>query len=344
MNPLFRLCLLVPAVLLGNSALAYTTVENRSLDAGNIRDLVIRTYSGPLTISRSDNDRIEVEVLIEFNNDWDDDEARQALSEGLVLDLERRGSRAELDSWVGDYDENDDVSFFTWGLIDFFRSGKDRPYSHLEVKVPEGIDLRINDYRGEVIISGTRGDLELRTGGGDAFISNIDGDLDLQDGGGEIAVSEVTGDVEIRDGGGSLEVGKVGARLTIHDGGGSIEVANVGGHLDIRNGGGSIRVRDIDSDGEIYDGSGEITVSRVKGSISFTDGGGGINVSDVGKDVIVYRRGGGSFNVRNVQGEVIEAASAPRDTRGNYRNRYWNWDRDTDIDEDIDIDADIDVD
>lgn len=315
-----KLLLMTAALLFSAASYAYTTVENRSLDASGIRTLTIRTYSGPLTITGTDGDDIIVEAVIEFRDEWEDEEAREALEEGLVLELDKKGSQAELNSWVGDYDV-DDVSFFTWGLIDLFRSGKPRPFSHLEVRVPRGIDIEINDYQGEVIISQLTGDVELITGGGPVEITDLTGDLDLQDGGGDIEVDRVSGDVEIRDGGGNVEVARVEGRLTIHDGGGNIEVDTIGGLLDIRDGGGNIRAEDLRSDVEIYDGGGEIDIRRVSGSVFLTDGGGGINVSDVEKDIVVYSRGGGAFNVRNVKGEVFDNSSGRRNPRNGFRDR-----------------------
>lgn len=337
------------ASLTSTFTLAYTAVENTALKADGIRTLSIRTYSGPLSITSNDGDSIEVEVVIDFGDAWDEDESRRALAEGLVFTLERRGSRAELNSWVGDYDDGD-FSFFTWGLIDLFRSGKPRPFSHLEVKVPDGMNLEINDFRGEVIIAGYTGDVELLAGAGSVEITDLTGNLDLQDGSGNILVNGISGNVEIRDGSGNIDVRRIGGRLTIHDGSGNIEVFTVGDDVDIRDGSGNIRVTDLARDAEIHDGSGNITVRKVGGTLSLTDGSGGIDVSDVGKDVIVHNSGSGRFDVSNVQGEVIDSVrgrrrdDASNDYNYDYRYRYRDRDRDIDIDIDEDIDVDVDVD
>lgn len=336
---------LITAALLSPLTQAYTGVEQKSLSADGIRSLTIRTYSGPLVITGSDGDSIEAEVVIDFDSDWEDSEARDALEEGLVFNLDGRGGRAQLESWVGDYDDKD-FSFFTWGLIDLFRSGKNRPFSHLEVKVPRGIDLEINDYRGEVFISRVRGDIRLRTGAGPVEIADITGDLDLQDGSGEITLERISGDVEVRDGSGNIDITTIGGRLTIHDGSGNIDARDIGRFVDVRDGSGNIRLTDLKGDGEIYDGSGEIDVRTMAGTLSLTDGSGSIDLDDIGKDVIVHARGSGGFNVRNVRGEVIERG---RDYNRNYRYRdnyrydYHDRDRDIDIDEDVDVDIDEEV-
>ena len=345
MKHLVQASLFAVASLASLSVPAYTAVKNTSMDANDIRVLAIRTYSGPLSITRSDSGRIEAEVVIDFDDaDWTSSEAESALEEGLVLDLERKGSRAELGSWVGDF-EDKDFSFFTWGLIDLFRSGKPRPFSHLEIKVPDGIELEINDYRGEVIIARFTGDVDLRTGAGPVEITDLTGNLNLEDGSGEILLNGVTGNVEIRDGSGNVNVHRIGGRLTVHDGSGNIEIDTVGDDVEIRDGSGNIRVSGVDRDAQIHDGSGNITVRSVAGTLSLTDGSGGIDVSDVGKDVIVLNRGSGSFDVSNVQGNVVDNEGGRRSYNDNDNNdyRYRDRDRDIDIDEDIDIDVDIDV-
>lgn len=336
-----KICLFLAASLLSPVTWAYTTVKNASLDADGIRTLAIRTYSGPLVISGTESDRIEVEVVIDFEDDWDAGDAETALADGLVLELERRGGRAELNSWVGDYNEGD-FSFFTWGLIDLFRSGKPRPFSHLEVRLPRNIDLEINDYRGEVIISSVTGDIELRTGAGPVEITGLAGDLLLEDGSGDIRIDEVTGNVEVRDGSGNIDIARIGGRLTIHDGSGNIEVRTVGDLLDIRDGSGNVRVADLKRNSEIYDGSGNIDVNDVGGTLSLSDGSGAITVIGVGGDLVVNSRGSGGFIARDVKGEVFDSPRARENTGRNFNYNYRN--RDLDIDEDIDIDIDIDED
>jgi hypothetical protein len=115
-------------------------------------------------------------VVIEFDAEWEDEEAREALDEALELKLVRRGRTASLDSWIGDYD--DGFSLLTWGLIDLFKDDLERPFSHLSVKVPRHIDLEIRDYvRGDLFIKDMDGEIDIITGTGDVMISDITGDL-----------------------------------------------------------------------------------------------------------------------------------------------------------------------
>lgn len=335
MKRLSQAGLLIPAALLCAGVQAYTAVESTSLDADSIRSLNIRTYSGPLSITRSTTGRIEAEVVIDFNDEWEDDEARDVLAEGLVFTLEKRGSRAQLESWVGDYDDDDDVSLFTWGLIDLFRDGRQRPFSHLEVKVPDGINLEIQDFRGDVIIAHMTADIELRTGAGPVQINAINGDLDLTDGSGPIEIDDITGNVVIKDGSGKIDARDIGGHLTIHDGSGSILVDTVGRNLDIRDGSGKIRVIAIEQDADIADGSGEITVMGVGGTLTLSDGSGDIDVRDITRDVIVRRGGSGRFDVRNIGGQVINEG---RSRRGRDDSRYGDYDRDMEFDEDRELD------
>ena len=304
--------LLVVTLLLSPALFAYTTIEETALDATGIESLDIRTYSGPLSVTRGDSDEIHVEMLIEFNGNWEDDEAKEALADSLVFQLNKSGSQAKLESWIGNYDEND-FSIFTWGLIDLFRSNKSRPSISLHVRVPDGLSIRINDFRGEVIIDHLEADISLETGAGLVEIADLDGDLKLKDGSGEIVVDGVTGDVEINDGSGNMDIKNIGGQLTIQDGSGNINVRTVGKQLDITDGSGNIRVIDLKADGDITDGSGEIDVRSVAGNLSLTDGSGSIDVVSVEKDVIVFSRGSGGFNTRDIQGEVLDSNEQRRE-------------------------------
>jgi len=319
MKRLIQAGLLVPATLLCVGVQAYTAVETTALDADGIISLSIRTFSGPLSITRSTTGRIEAEEVIDFDDEWEDDEARDALAGGLVFRLDKRGTNAELASWVGDFDDDDDVSLFTWGLIDLFRDGKERPFSHLEVRAPDGIDLEIHDYRGEVIITRVTGDIELRTGAGPVQINTIEGDLTRSDGSGPIDIKGICGNVVVKDGSGEIEAREIGGHLSIDDGSGSILLDTVGRNLDIRDG---PRALAVEGDVDIADGSGEITVIGVGGTITLSDGSGDMNVRDVGRHVVVRRGGSGQLNVRDNDGKVIDENRSRRfrDTAPRYRD------------------------
>jgi len=139
----------------------------------------------------------------------------------------------------------------------------------LEIEMPKGLALEVEDSSGELEIRGA-------------------GATRIQDSSGSIELSDVTGDVSIRDGSGSIEVRQVAGDVRVEDGSGSIEIERVQG---------SVIVED--------DGAGGIRISEVSRDVHIEeDGSGSIDVRDVGGDFRVDRDGSGSVRYHDVTGEV----------------------------------------
>ncbi len=136
-----------------------------------------------------------------------------------------------------------------------------------EVKVPEGVTLKIDDGSGR---------LEVR---------NVAA-VDISDGSGSIAINDISGEVSIEDGSGEIRVEAVSGRVDIDDGSGSIIVKNV------------------KNDVEIEDGSGSIDVRDVTGTFTVDDGSGSINAESIGGDFIVENGGSGSIDYSEITGKV----------------------------------------
>jgi len=157
----------------------------------------------------------------------------------------------------------------------------------LEVRVPKGLALEVEDGSGNVEIAGV-------------------GSLELEDGSGGIEVSDVAGNLEIDDGSGEIEVRGVGGDLDIDDGSGEIDVRGVTGSVEVEDGSGSIGIEDVTGSVAIVeDGSGEIRIRNVKRDVVVRrDGSGSIRVGHVGGDFTVEHDGSGSIDHEDVEGRV----------------------------------------
>ena len=139
----------------------------------------------------------------------------------------------------------------------------------LEIDVPKGIAMRVDDSSGEIIIAGV-GALELDDRSGSIEIEDVSGRVRVNDASGDIQISHVTGDVYVED--------------------------NSGG-IDIRDVTGSVEVGD--------DSSGDIEIARVSGSVRVRDDSSGeIDVRDVGRDFTVDHDTSGGIRYRDVKGRV----------------------------------------
>jgi hypothetical protein len=183
--------------------------------------------------------------------------SREGLLERIRLRAERRGGELYVEAELPE--------------SDWFWSGETR--LDLELRVPEGLRLDVEDGSGGIEIRGVSA-------------------LRLDDGSGEVSVEHVAGDVRVVDGSGSLRVFKVGGALRVRDGSGELEVRDVAGPVTIEeDGSGPIDVQEARQDVTVRrDGSGSISVRHVAGDFVVEhDGSGGVRYEDVGGSVRLPR-------------------------------------------------------
>jgi hypothetical protein len=161
------------------------------------------------------------------------------------------------------------------------------PALDLEIEVPEGLLLEVEDGSGSLQIEGVRG-------------------LELEDGSGDILVRDIAEHVEIDDGSGELEVTAVGGEVRVRDGSGNLTIEHVTGPVSIEDGSGEITVRDIEAGVTITeDGSGSIELDHLGGdAIVKEDGSGSIRADNVAGDFIVERDGSGGISYDHIEGQV----------------------------------------
>ena len=198
---------------LANAALAdeYQEVRDLILDTSGISALEIEAGAGSLEIiGVSGADEIVVTATIQVPED-DADNARKEIKSNLVLSLEKKGDNAIL------------KGYFNSGFMNF----GDSPYVQLEVRVPERLNLKIDDGSGSIVLENVAGNIELEDGSGSISMMNVGGNVEIDDGSGSISVEGVRGDLIIGDGSGSIKVREVAGSVTVDDGSGSINVSDV---------------------------------------------------------------------------------------------------------------------
>ena len=209
--------------------------ENRelTLDADGVESLSIKHGAGSMDVRGADgSDAIVVEARV-IVPDADEDDARKVIEKDMVLSLDQKGSEGRLNAWF-------DSGFM--GL------GSDA-HIVLDVSVPTGMTVHIDDGSGsiEVLSSG--------------------GDLTIDDGSGSITVENVK-NVKIDDGSGSIKIDGANGDVSIVDGSGSITVNGVSGSVRVDDGSGSINVSDVEQDFVVVDdGSGSVNHSNVRGNV-----------------------------------------------------------------------------
>ncbi len=211
----------------------FEEVRELSLDADGIERLRIKAGAGSMDVKGVEGlSDIEVTAKIIVPN-ADEEDAQSVIAKEMRLSLERKDSQGRLDAW------------FDRGFMGF---GSDS-YIALEVRVPTGLAVDINDGSGSIDVTNTGGDLTIDDGSGSIDVVNA-ANVKIDDGSGSIDVDTANGDVSIVDGSGSITVKHVNGSVTIDDGSGSIKVSDVEKDLVI-----------------IDDGSGGFDYDNVRGNV-----------------------------------------------------------------------------
>jgi len=206
------------------------SIETRGMDT-----LSIDNGSGSIDVvgvSGSNEILVTATLLVPGRND---EKARKKIEKYLVLTLEQDSDTAVLRAY-----------FENGGLFSF----GDSPSVQLEVSMPEGLHLIVDDGSGSIEVENVRGDIALDDGSGSISMRGVGGDVEIDDGSGSISVHEVGGDISINDGSGSITVQGVEGSVIIDDGSGGIDVSDVGKDLII-----------------VDDGSGGLDFSNISGRV-----------------------------------------------------------------------------
>ena len=187
----------------------------------------VTTDLDDVVTSTDGSDRIEVLATVLVSG-AEGDKARDFIEDRMILTLDRSGNQAKL---VADF--KDSMGFGKRGAV------------ALDIRMPKGIDIDIDDGSGSIEVRGTEGSLMINDGSGSITASNVS-DVRIDDGSGSIDLKDVSGDVNIDDGSGSIKVSRVTGNILVDDGSGSINVADVQGNFKVVDAGsGSVNYRDV---------------------------------------------------------------------------------------------------
>ena len=211
----------------------YEEVRDLDLSADGISQLMINAGAGSMDVTGVEGlDEIIVKATIVVPNE-DEDDAVRMIQKRIRLSLEKSADRAELEASF-------ESGFQIFG---------DGPYIALEVSVPPGMAVNIDDGSGSIDIVDVAGDISIDDGSGSIDIRNV-AQVTIDDGSGSINIINATGDVSIVDGSGSISVKHVAGSVTVDDGSGSISVSDIDNDLVI-----------------VDDGSGSLTFSDIRGKV-----------------------------------------------------------------------------
>lgn len=206
---LFLLVLVAPLA----EAEWFTHEETRglSLDAQSITSLHVMSRHGFVRITGDDAvEKIIVTATIKVPRS-DESKAREIMADALTLSLVGENGVATLNGFFPD---------------SIWRLGKG-PSVNLTVRVPQHMNVSVDDGTGYIVIEDVHGDVSIRDGAGSIELDNVGGLVNVEDSSGWIDADSIRGDIHIKDRSGAISVSNVTGSVSIDDGSGYIDVSDI---------------------------------------------------------------------------------------------------------------------
>lgn len=140
-----------------------------------------------------------------------------------------------------------EITWFEAGRRLVVRNSSDLPLRMVPLAVtvfaPAGSRLRVRTGSGDVTVTGSAGESDIRTGSGDLSLGTVDGRARLRTGSGAVTVSAATGLADIKAGSGDIRIGELTGDLRVRSGSGDVDVTDArSGSLELATGSGQLTV------------------------------------------------------------------------------------------------------
>lgn len=222
MNKMMTMALLLTSTSLmafhyGHDGDDYVKVDSKTLklDADSISSFNIDAGSGKLTVIGGNQDNIEVLA---------DVYQKEGIEEDYCLDLEEKGSTAELKANSCHHNSQTRVDVTVWLPSSLKTKIEDGSGS---ITVENATIAVIDDGSGSIIVKDNQTALVINDASGSISIESNKGNVDIDDGSGSIRVTDVIGEVKVNDGSGSIYVANADKFTLLGDGSGSVNLENV---------------------------------------------------------------------------------------------------------------------
>jgi len=236
------LAIALGAILVSTAAFASTPqgTFDRTFQVSGPVDLEVQTHSGDVIVRSGPAGSVSIHGKIFVGDHWLFGNRHTDVSE-----IEQHPPlRQEGNSIHVDYVNVRDIS------VDY------------EITVPEETVVRSHSGSGDLIIEGTRGNVDLQTGSGDVKLSRLTGEIRLQTGSGDVRARAISGPVRGGAGSGDIEVEETGSGdIDLHTGSGNVSVRGMQGALHAEAGSGDISAEGTQTGTwELRTGSGNVHV------------------------------------------------------------------------------------
>lgn len=236
--------LTIALVVLFASAAAYASTPQgsfeRTLQVSGPVDLEVLTHSGDVTVRAGAAGSVYIRGKIYVGNHW-----LGGSREADVHEIEQHPPiRQEGNGIRIDYVNMRNIS------VDY------------EVTVPAETTIRTHSGSGDLIVEGTRGNVDTQTGSGDVKLTRVTGEIRMQTGSGDVRAREISGSLKGGTGSGDVEIEETGV-----------------GDVDLHTGSGNITARGLQASFHGETGSGDVTAEgEQKGTWDLRTGSGNVHL------------------------------------------------------------------
>lgn len=262
----------------------------------DVRKVVINSMVCDLSVAKVNTDQVKVKGGITV-------ETRGRVTQKPVYSIEHEQKGEVLNIWI----EQSSKSSVVIGSVNV--------NGNLDIEVPSGTDIEVNQSGGKMVLTGLNGRLcSVKNSYGDIVAEQINTGFTIHSGSGNVSLTNCTGGGEVHASYGNVNINQHKGNLTVKSSSGDIVVKQLtGDKVNISSTYGNVQLSGIAAEMELSSASGDIQLSNVTGNVSMVSSYGNQVISTLTGNLITTSASGnikinqlrGDLSVRSSYGNVI---------------------------------------
>jgi len=256
----------------------------KTYKSSEIKNLIVRTSGGGISVTGGEGDEARVEVYVRGNNGGSNlskDEIEDRLKE-YELSVKKEG---ETISCIA---KRKSESAWKNGLSISFK-----------IYTPDKISTDLLTSGGGISLKNLTGNLGFTTSGGGLKLQNLGGNIKGRTSGGGISISGCRDNIDVATSGGGIDADGCKGNIKLTASGGGLILKKLDGTIKATTSGGGIRAEEISGDFLTSTSGGSIKLEDITASVKASTSGGGIDadIKSLGK-YLTLSTSAGSIHVR----------------------------------------------
>lgn len=186
------------------SGVSYSEDGSGSLEAQGINVLDIEGINGKVTVTGDDTENIGMQYTKQIKRNLSEDKLKEILDKIDVV-IQRQGDKALV-------------------TVNYHGESTDNINVKVNLKVPKGVEVKVGDTNGGVVVSGmennvtvsdTNGGIEVNGITGDAAVTGVSGGIDISDVSGDLKINDVSGGLRVTRAMGGIDIGDVNGGIQL---------------------------------------------------------------------------------------------------------------------------------